>query len=325
LLKEAKPGGFRDRFGRTVDASYAFGGMIDDMYRSMAYLYGKDKAARRGLGAQPARMAGIELSNRILQNWDRMTPLERTVVRYVWPFASWMKHIMAYTFTMPFDHPVRVSIINSFVEAEREDADSGLPDQFHQLFTLGRPNEYGDVKTINPGGMNPFTDVANYFTLSGFIGQLNPVASGMLTMMGVDERSGSAELHPTLVYDPVSGKLVAARRGPVEVFPTAIIPQIGGVADLISQSQQLKELRATRPDVFKARVLGAFGLPAGMIPRRTNEAEARARAELARYTAVRQAGSRVMRGDHKAAEGYTSLERIAKALRAQVDAAGRTP
>src|SRR5690606_20404401 len=155
---------------RTVDFLFDINTFVDDMYRSMAYLYGKKKGMRGGLSEDAAHLAGIELANKVLQNWDAMTPLERSLLRNIFPFYGWMKHILMYTGSMPIDHPLRVGVLSNFARNEIEDW--GLPQRFYAMFMLGEPDKYGNVKAISFRGSNPFSDVANYMTLAVVINQI---------------------------------------------------------------------------------------------------------------------------------------------------------
>jgi hypothetical protein len=72
-----------------VRKSLELNGFFDDLYRSMAYLYGTDKAITKGIGKAEAQAAGEALARRTLMSWDQSTPFERTIMRSIFPFYNW--------------------------------------------------------------------------------------------------------------------------------------------------------------------------------------------------------------------------------------------
>ena len=105
-------------------------GFVDNFYRSVAYLHGEKKALAKGATSDAAKEAGLKLADKILQDWDSMVPLERQIVKQIFPFYGWMHHVMKYASTYPIDHPLRASIVGSLSRAEQADWDSGLPQDF---------------------------------------------------------------------------------------------------------------------------------------------------------------------------------------------------
>lgn len=260
---------------------YEWGEKVDTMYRSMALLYGEDKAIRKGLSAPAAREAGIQMANSILQNWDRMTPVERQVLRMVFPFYGWMKHVMSYTLTLPVDHPTRVAIMANVARNEWDDWGTGVPERFAQYFSIGDTDEKGNVQAVNLQSTNPFSDFANYMTLSGFVAQLSPVAEGLLTSMGINPINGKPEQFNAVVYNQRTGKLETKSQNPAVSLLHSIIPQTELLTSGLGlNGDDLKILKIQDPSAYRNRVLSALGIP--FLPRELNVQREAALAEIAR-------------------------------------------
>ncbi|GIV04096.1 MAG: hypothetical protein KatS3mg015_2926 [Fimbriimonadales bacterium] len=278
---------------RLIEWSFDANAFIDDMYRIMAYLEGYDKALTKGMSREAAEAAGMGLSRKVLQQWTDLTPIERSVMRYIFPFYGFMQHIVRFAFRYPVDHPFRAAVMGAFTRAELEDYGTTLPERFLNNFFLGEPDENGNVKTISIGGMNPFKDVANYLTLSGFVGSLNPVASVVLRQLGIDPQSGSPELYPNLVYDPEMGRLSVRTGNPVQQLIEATIPQSRVLFGLAQTGSEFKELMARDPDAAARLLRSQLGLP--VIFRDINVFEEIAKSEMARSEAQWQAFNEALR------------------------------
>ena len=318
--------------GNLVNKLFDINTFVDDFYRSMAFLYGQKKALRGGMSETAAREAGIELANKVLQNWDAMRPIERSLLRNVFPFYGWMKHILSYTATLPIDHPLRMAIISNFARNEIEDW--GLPQRFYAMFILGDMDKYGNVTAINFRGSNPFSDVSNYMSLTGFINQLNPMFGGALEAMGIDEVTGKAELYPDLVYNDVSGRVEPRTPNPAQSIVNSLVPQVEGIlagADALGISDvpvlnmfdlttdEMRVLQQNNPEAFRQRVFSALGMPP--LPRTINLPKEQALAELSRNQAAQDALRKGLRsGDWSEARRYPSnrpiLERLDEYLAA---------
>lgn len=299
-----------------VKKSFAFNGLVDDMYRTMSYLYGKDKALTKGMTADAAEQAGVKLSNKVLQDWDAMTPIERQVIRSIFPFYGWAKHIVGYVSTYPWDHPFRASVIGNLARNEMNDWKGGLPNQFHNYLFFGHPDEMGNQTGINVRGANPFADVANYFTLAGFVSQMNPAMTGLMTAMGFNPRTGSANLYPGLSYNPDTGRLEAATKNPLQTIAEGMVPQAAGLKSILGlDPTELKTLALNNPDAYRSRILSSFGLPP--MPREVNKGMELARSELAKKKLLQDTLNTAIRtGDYGPAEQYKILTPIIDRLKA---------
>lgn len=317
--------GARTGFNNFVQKSYDFNGFFDDFYRSVSYLYGKTKAERGGLSEAAAKTEGMMLTRKVMQNWDEITPLERTVMRYVFPFYGWMNHIMRYVASYPFDHPIRTSVMAQFARNELEDMGTGLPQSFLNMFFVGDVDYDGKVRAINTAGMNPFSDFANYFTLAGFTGNLNPVISSVLTTLGVDTGKGAPTLYPNLQYDPNTGRLVAKNDSLVMNFAQAVVPQSRVLLAAAGMSSEWKELLRRNPDSAGRMMASQLGIP--IIMKDVPLYEEQFKGELARsdaqMTAVRE--SLKSGGELQGYPGLSAFMDQIRTLQSQGQLADYTP
>jgi hypothetical protein len=292
---------------------------FDNIYRSAAYLYESDRALAKGLSAAEASEAGVKLANKILQDWDAMVPWERVAMRRIFPFYGWMKHVLKYTFTLPFDHPLRVSVLTNFAANEMEDYRSGIPQWLAHTFFIGKPGEDTKQWSVNMRSVNPFSDVANFAdfdsreygsgVLIGFFTQTSPLIASVAETLGINPMSGRSKLYPEMTYDPETGRLRSKAPNFLSILPRSIIPQTQGVAGLVEMSgitgvsRELRNMRVRDPDAFKARIWSSFGMP--FAPRERSRSFEMQRAGLARDQAAAEAVNRALRtGDWGDALGY---------------------
>jgi len=265
-----------------IEKSYEFNGYIDDMYRTIAYLYAKDKEvakmAREGIDVgvldsgvmddaakavnDRASKAGVDLANKILQDWNSMTPLERSVIKSVFPFYGWLRHVLQYSMTYPLDHPYRTSVLTNVAEVwSTQVHDDALPWRFENYIVGGAipetlakipglgpimsgvmggppgPDPAGRSPAIYVGGFNPFNDLASLVGLGAAlvgaeadmgaaVGQMNPGIGGFLTALGVSSATGTAGLFGQQEIDPETGSIrsVSPPLGPSLLG--AFIPQL---------------------------------------------------------------------------------------------------
>lgn len=267
-----------DSGGKVIDKSYALNQFVDDMYRSAIYLRGYEKAARKGMknvdladegldgvramSREAAEQAGMQLTTKIFQNWDRMTPFERNVMRYVFPFYGWMSHVSKFVMRYPVDHPLRATVIGSFARLEQEDLrDRGLPDSFANFFFLGNTDDNGNQKAVSLSAINPFASVGDAFTIAGLTGSMNPIMGAFLTSIGIDPMSGEAELYPDMTYDPTSGRYGVKTPGMWGSLAGSILPQGQFLLSLVGQNAKYKELVKTNPDSAVNMLRSQAGLP----------------------------------------------------------------
>lgn len=313
LFDEAQ--GARTKFGEVIDASYKWNGIFDDMYRSMAYLQAESSALKKGLSPDQASKAGVELARKVFQQWDRMTPIERTIMRFIFPFYGWTSHVMKFALQYPFDHPIRTAIVGSFARNELDDMGSGLPERFLNMFFLGDTDENGNVKALNLAGMNPFSDVANNFTFAGFLGQTNPLISTAFQAAGVDIGNGGPELFPNMQYDAETGRLKFASRNPAMILMESIFPQSRVLTGFADASSEFQQLLRTNPEAAGRLLMSQAGLP--VIFRTVNIPQEIAKSELARDESQSEALNQALKtGDWDTANNYPNLRPMLDQIRA---------
>lgn len=314
LWDEAQLQKVKDKAGRFIERSYDINGLFDDMYRSASYLYGQDRALTKGMSKEAAERAGVELARKTLQNIDRMTPIERTIIRNVFPFYGWMQHIIRYSLKYPIDHPFRTAAMGAFARNELDDMGDALPYRFLNTFFLGDMDENGNQTGFNLAGMNPFRDVADYFTISGFMGQTNPIISTLLQSVGVDPMSGGPELFPTLRYDPEVGRLAAQPTNPIMNFVNAIVPQSRVLDGMFRSSSEFQALLRVNPDAAGRMLVSQMGLP--VLLRNVNIPQEIAKAEIARDESKSLALNQGMKtGNLDEAANYPDLKDIVAKLK----------
>lgn len=239
------------KFKAFTDASFKVNQLFDDAYRVMGYIAGKNK----GLGEE----AAIGLSRKIIQQWDEYTPIERQLLRHIFPFYGFSQHILRMAFKYPVEHPFRTAVMGGLVRTELEDLGTGLPHSFLNSFFLGGMDENGKQNAISLQGMNPFSDVGNLMTLSGWAAASNPAINTILQQMGVD--GGRLELYPNLRYDPSTGQLTAKSGNVFQQFAHNVIPQTEVLEAMLGTSSEFKEMLKTDPDAAWRTIRSQSGLP----------------------------------------------------------------
>ena len=299
--------------GRVIDWSVKMNGMVDDMWRVMAYLHGTDKAIRKGMSQSVAEQAGITLSRKIMANWDEMTPLERSVMKGVFPFYGWMSHIFKFVMRYPIDHPWRASIATAFAKAELEDLESGFPERFLNMFFLGGEDDQGNRLGLNFGTWNPFADVSDMFTLAGLMGRTNPIFGTVMESLGLDPMSGEPELYPDLRYDAETGRLKVRTKNPLVSFVQNTVPQSAILLAGIDSRNEYAELLRSNPKAASRMLRSQLGLPINLDY--INVHEEMFKSELARQdSASKVLGDALKSGDYGEAASVPSLQPIVSQL-----------
>ena len=237
----------------------------------MAYLYGKNRYERKGnygleqheltdakrYDLSPSEYAGVKLANKVLADNNARTPLERTVIRFAFPFGGWSKHVLRYVLQFPLDHPLRTNFLSNLFEQSYEADTSGLPQYLFHLLFIGHPDALGNITAIDDRQWNPLRDVANYMTLSGIVSQLNPLAGGILTAMGINASTGSPELYPQLSYSSFyGGYQVQAPTGNTALSMVgSYIPEFGLLDHYLKTSNYTRSLHV----MIRLRIIINYG------------------------------------------------------------------
>ncbi len=272
----------KDFTKRKIEQSYDANQFVDDIYRSSMNATQMKKYLGKGYSEDAASALAASSVRRVFQAWDEMTPMERSVMRAMVPFYAWSQYAARFVLNYPMDHPLRVSVLGSLTRAETQDAMTGLPEYIREMILLGDPRANGVVKALNISPFNPFAGVPSMFTVAGFLGQLNPIITGVLESVGIDTMRGGPSLYPELRYDPESGRLVADPSGNLlSNVAGNIIPQVQGITSLLGWNDQFNETLARDPGAAGRMLLGNFGLP--ILTRSVNVGEQLIKSELARF------------------------------------------
>lgn len=321
--------------GKFISGSYSLNQFFDDMLRSFSYLDYNDKinrslARKAGLDtAEVAAEAAIGHANRVMMNWGKMTAWERTIMRSVFPFYGWIQHILKFTLAYPGNHPVRASIYSNLIEAEMSDWEtseggSSLPRDIGHLLFLGAPDADGNVTALGMGGANPFGDVANWFSLAGFLatngdqgdlralgGNFNPILGAALEAFGVDPVTSGPDLFPQMTFNPETGRLEPKGRGFGEALVGNILPQSRAFTVFTDEWGDIVE---RDPDAARRMIAGSLGVPT--VTQNVNVPDEQIRGELNRQQAADEAKREAMRtGNFDAMNEYPSLRPLAAMMK----------
>ena len=295
--------------GKYVKWAYETNQMFDDMYRAASYLSGERSALTKGLSAEEAAARGEALAKKVMPEWNALTPMERSVFRVVFPFYSFMQHIIRYAYRYGHDHPFRTAVIASLVRNEQHDFGTGLPQALMSAFFLGKPDKNGNVTAIDPGAANPFRDLGDNLTIAGFLSQTNPIFKVALQQMGYDPQSRGPNLYPELMYDSETGKFKQVPMNTPSLaggLISSIIPQANLIGALAGTSADFKQLLRTNPDAAKRMMLSQAGIP--LMWRDVNVPEQQFQAELNRQTDAKAVLSTALKtGNWQRAMQYPTL------------------
>ena len=154
----------------------------------------------------------------------------------------------------------------------------------------------GNVEVVDYRAWNPFRDVANYMSLSGFLAGLNPVLQGILGGAGVNPETGqSAEMFPTLEYSDFYGsEQVSNTSNWLEDIVSAASPQTSAVLAAFQSTSSIRAAMLTSPNptqTFWHGIFDQLGVP--WVPYTINVKQIQARKYIDLYseadTAVQQA------------------------------------
>lgn len=222
-----------------------------------------------------------------LMDWSQMLPIERSLIRSVFPFYSWSSHIMRAALKFPFDHPLRVSVINALTRAEQDDWMSGYPPIFRNL--LGwTPDENDETfMGLNVNSFNPFRDTGNLLTLAGILGATNPVISAVFESMGIDTLRGGPEYGPRFVYDPQSPSGQRFDGGsPIVNLADDLIPQATTIARYLGMDAGFREIEQRDPAAARRMLASGLRLPIPL--RKIDLDESFARDEIKRFNDLQE-------------------------------------
>ena len=301
---------FKGTIQGLTEKLYDFNGMFDDMYRMVTYYDDLEKGLKKGYTREAAEAAAIGQTRRVLQDWMGMTPMERGVMKSLVPFYGFMGHALRFVLRYPLDHPLRAEVMTKLAMAEMEDLE-GLPTRFLSSMFFGKQDENGNQSAFNLAPMNPFGEVANMMTISGFLGMTNPALTTAFQMVGLEQ--GTAELYPSLRYDPETGRLSAKHANPLLSLAENTIPQTSLVTAMLGMNSQFNDALARDPAAANRMLLSGMTVP--ILWRQYNVPQEQFKAEVARDEAATKVKNEALKtGDWSEAMRYPSLVEYLRTL-----------
>lgn len=224
------------------------------MYKIMTML------SKERWGADAA--GAIEAANRLYVDVNGMSMMEQRIVKQIFPFYAFTRHLFRYLMNFPVDYPVRAAILANFAEGEQQNWTSGLPRSYNMLYHIGHPNAAGDQWTIDLKNTNPFRSFANDWSMAGFTSSLSPFLSGTLSAIGVDTLSGTTQLYPGMTYNAQYGTLQATQQPGWEMsVPEAFVPQLGILDHYLKLTQSTRLMATYNKDAYQSQLYDMLNLP----------------------------------------------------------------
>ena len=279
--------------------------VVSNFYRAIGYLSAEDRHAKgliperdrlnatdlkqaKNWGVTESQWYGVKIANRFLANTLEMSPLERSVIRYVMPFYGWTRHVIRYVLRFPYDHPLRTSTLTAIANVSTMDDPTGIPLYMYRLFFMGQPDKFGNVGVIDTRQWNPIRDVSNYMSLSGYISGLNPFLSSILRTAGVNTLSASPELYPSLTYNAFYGTMEGSSG---VSLPNALVqdmfPQVNTLQSYLSSTSYLRHLFKTNPARAEQQLFAGLGIP--WVPYSVNLKQEQIRSQIDQYDMAKSA------------------------------------
>jgi len=246
---------------KVIQASYNFNSLFDDVSRTMTSLNESKKGMGKGLTADAAAVEALHTTNRVFQDWNALTPVERNVLRQIFPFYSFTSHVVRFVTSFPGTHPLRTSIMANIANSIMTDMkEEGIPKSMLDYLSLGKADELGHQDFLSLRGMNPLSDTANQFTLAGFMAGINPVGQAVATSLGADISGYGVNSRQT--YDPDTGKLTDSKPSFLNSLVASTVPQLGTLQRAAGWDKEYNELLRTNPDAARRLLVSGVGVPA---------------------------------------------------------------
>ena len=306
-----------------ADINFRFTRYVRDLQAAIAYLDGAAKWERahgakitvehpetgRLVEVTPERAIkeGMHHVEEVYGNLNRMSPFERSVAQSVMPFYGWQKHILGYVFSFPFDHPYRAMVLSQVAFNSSQAVPLADPLRIQLLMFLGGPDKNGNTAAIDMRSLDPFRDVANYATLTGFFEALNPALEAPLAMaFGPQAVYGESNLYPGVTYNAFYGIRTATPGGNLITGLEQFVPQVGALQSAVASATGVRSMWNTnRPAAIK-QLLQSLNIPFVTPP--VNLPQVAARGEAARFeTAKAAAQNAFSSGDFSSLRGYTTV------------------
>lgn len=273
----------------------------DNIYRAMQYMDEVEKGAKKGKTAAESSHAAMEMVRRTFVDYTSFTPIERSAMRTIVPFYSYMGHAARFIARYPLDHPMRASIAADLASAERERL-GALPGSFLSMIPLGGVDDLGKQTFAALRPFDPFGDMSDLLSVSGWMASLNPALTTALQQIGVTR--GQADLYPTMRYDPQTGRMVAVQGNFLTDLVNNTLPRAGLLTAAIGLNPQFSAIQ--EPDAKLRSVLTMAGLPRAW--REVNVPQEQMRAEMNRQRSANDVRSDALQsGNWREALRYPSL------------------
>lgn len=276
----------------------------DNVYRSMIYLDQLEQGLKKGLTQEAAENGAMEQVRQILVDYRSFTPVERSAMREIVPFYSYMGHAARFIARYPLNHPLRTSIAASIARAEKERL-GALPGSFLSMLPITGIGASGAQTFLNLRPFDPFGDQGDLLSVAGWLSAMNPAIQIALRQVGVVR--GESDLYPTLRYDPETGRMVAAHPSLIGNVVNTVLPRASLVTSLLGLNSDYNQIRANDPAAANRSLLSMAGLPRAW--RQYNVPQEIMRAEVNRQTAASDVlNTAISTGDWSEAMRYPSLQ-----------------
>ena len=264
--------------------------LVDDMTRGSVAISKVLKEFKKNpdsAAAGEAALAALNMARKTTMSWKALTPFERSVMRPIIPFYSWIRHITAFTFNYALDHPMRIAVLGALMDLERSDEETGMPAIMRNMFYTGgdgsgRPNP--GATGINIGAMNPFAQMANSWGILGFLsgdtqqagaaaGGMSPLLKWGMQTLGMDPVTSTGELYPDLNYNPATGMIDGANTNALKNAISSIVPQsallgpalkaVGAetVGSALATNPDMERLRRSDPQAYRRKIYSTLNMP----------------------------------------------------------------
>lgn len=307
-------GGAKAKLDAVVSRSLDAQRWGDNVYRAMQYMDEVERGVSKGKTADAAANSAMEMVRRTFVDYTSFTPIERSAMRTIVPFYSYMGHAARFIARYPLDHPLRASVASKLAEAERERLGT-LPGSFLSMvplpFGLGKMNSDGKKNMLALRPFDPFGDISDLLSVAGWMSAMNPLIQTGLQQVGVIR--GEADLYPTLRYDPETGRMKAVHGNLLTDLFNNTMPRAGLITSFLGINSQQNELRQRDPEAANRNLLSMAGLPRAW--RQVDVPKEQFQAEISRdrsATLVRNDAIRT--GDWRDALRYPSLRGYYDAL-----------
>lgn len=174
-LVKGTPDTLGGKLKHPIQTSYAMNQYVDDVNRTMIYL------AKKGEGV--STQAAIQMALKAAGDFGRLTPFEKNIMRRIFPFYTWQKHITKLAFRLPLEDPARVAWTLHLAALGQE----FNPDPGAEGFNLNTADVGG--QRLNLSALNPFSssvfmrpsqlgfgETGEPQSVTGFTRAVNPLA-----------------------------------------------------------------------------------------------------------------------------------------------------